>query len=154
MNKFLEFYVSYYYIINFIIIVLIATGIGSIISFVVDFFTNKSNFCKSSQTFEVNGVPVSGHEEDYLLIDNQNTISMSGLLVQQGLKRISWREQCAFELRVDDPDDYFLPVRQQYVAKTGNILPPVYRIKFNITAEPLSDEDTKRFWEKQIWDIT
>ena len=111
-------------------------------------FRNKYNY--SFQSLEVNGVPVCGYEEDYLLLDRQVTISMSELLTQQGLKKISWSELCAFQRYENDPDDHFLPCRQQYVLRTGNILPPVYKIKFEITAEPLSDEEIKEFWDKQI----
>lgn len=86
-----------------------------------DFYRKKYGY--SSQILEVDGVPVSGYEEDYLLLDKQHTISMSDLLAQQGLKRISTSEVCAFQRREDDPDDYFLPVRKAYVSKNGMTLP-------------------------------
>jgi hypothetical protein len=106
----------------------------------------------SYQLLEVNGLPVSGHEENYLLTDDHQTIAMSQLLARQGIKAISWQEATAFERREDDPDDYFLKYRQQYNLRSGRKFPPVYKIKFNITAEQLSDKDAEEFWKKQIWD--
>jgi hypothetical protein len=105
----------------------------------------------SFQSLQVNGIPVSGHEENYLLIDDQSTLTISQLLAKQGIKSISWQEATAFERREDDPDDHFLQYRQQYIKRSGRKFPPVYKIKFNITSEQLSDEDAKEFWEKQIW---
>lgn len=114
---------------------------------------NKSKLT-SHQIFEVRGIPVSGYEEDYLLMDEQNVIGMTRLLTQQGLQKISWQEATSFERREDDLDDHFLEYRKQYISRTGRNHPPVYKIRFEIKAVQLSEEEAEEFWKKQIWDDT
>jgi len=109
---------------------------------------------------EKEGIAITGPEEDYFQITNGNNeefnIAISDLLEPVNVPIINWDTISAFELigTESHTDEFWNSKVNEYREETGREFPPIYKVKFIVEAEPLSEEETKKFWEKKIAENT
>lgn len=99
--------------------------------------------------FEGVGVPVYGHEENYVELFSESGrpahISIVQLLKQAGAVAVEWCDFAACEH--EWPEE-----AAEYRTRTGRSFPLLYRVKIQTIVEPLSEEESAALWgARQAW---
>lgn len=108
-----------------------------------------------THTVEGIGVAIYGEEENYLYLEEKDSVAVSDLFEKAGAETVYSHLEHAFDCQdVSWKDEEFggrsiTKTVAEYRAQSGRHYPPVYRVKLTIELEEIPEEESNAFWERR-----
>jgi len=100
--------------------------------------------------------PVSGYEEDYLVFfsqDQDENVGCCDLMERAGVELLDHSALQAFRYeKVDEAERFdgnlmWAEAREEYRKETGRQYPPLYRVRIEVKAERIPDDEAEKIWK-------